>query len=197
VNIKLIVILIVLIRLLSLKSYAQENQFSANAIKAGLGIGIHEGKREDGIGVMMSLGYLKTLKNTRVRINPDFMTGTFSSRLMLHTRDQHYKLTSLGLNGYYDTLRYKGISLFVGTGLSLNYSRGLLGTGGGKNNSNTRSDYFYTLYYAANAHAGLRINPQNKRTACTFSPFNIQMGNNQHFLGMWKLDIEIKRRVKN
>ncbi len=66
-----IVLILSLLTLLSIsKTSAQDTEFSNNSIKTGLGIGVHEGKREDGMGFMMSVGYQKTLKNSRIRINP-------------------------------------------------------------------------------------------------------------------------------
>ena len=191
---KIILTLSLLLSFIS-RIVAQEAGFSNNSIKTGLGIGIHQGKQEKGMGFMMSVGYQKTLKNSRIRINPDFMSGTFGSGLMLHTRDQYYRLSSAGINGYIDALKYQGLSLCVGTGVSLNYARGLLGTGGGKEFSARSSEYFYSLYYAGNLTAGLRINSPHKRLAYTLTPVDIHIGNKLYLLGMWKFDIEIKLKA--
>ena len=146
---------------------------------------------ETAMGTLMSFGYQKSVWKDRLRINPNITTGTFSSFAMLDVRDQHYKLTSLSINGYLDIPPRKPVSIVVGTGVFLNYSRGVLGTGG-RNENNRSSEYFHKLYYGIFVGAGLRISPTNSRFAYELVPINYQAGNNSFELHFFKFGIDIK-----
>lgn len=172
--------------------YGQESDFSNSSLKAGIGIGINEGEREIGMGTLFFFGYQKSMWKDRLRINPNLTIGGFTPFTITDTRDQYYRITSLGINGYLDALKYKSVSIFVGTGAFLNYSRGLLGTGGWPEAGNSSSEYFFKLYYGGYVGAGLRINPTNSRFAYELAPINVQLGNNRFVLGFLKFGIDIK-----
>jgi len=176
---------------LSIIAYCQNATFSKSALKLGVGIGFNEGKRENGMGTLFSFGYQKSFwKDNRLRINPNLTIGGFMPFIITDTRDQYYRITTFSITGYLDPLKFKSIALFIGAGPFINYSRGLLGTGGWAGYSD--SEYFFRLYYGGYVGAGLRINPKNSRFAYEFAPINIMAGNNSFVLGFLKIGIDIK-----
>ena len=174
---------------------AQENEFTRSSIKTGIGIGFNDSEEESGFGLVYSIGYQKSFgEKERLRINPNLLIGGFSSYTITDTRDQFYRITSLGMNINYDLLRYKSVSLLITTGGFLNYSRGLFGNGG-EINTNESSRYFNKIYFGGNAGIGLRINPSKSRFAYEIKPLNIEVGNKGFVLGymMFGLDIKLKK----
>ncbi|MCF6331760.1 MAG: hypothetical protein L3J11_00635 [Draconibacterium sp.] len=84
--------------------FAQE--YSNESLKFGIGFGINEGNQEIGVGTIVSFGYQKSIWNDRVRINPNIMTGNFRPFGITDTRDQYYRITTFGMNGYLDLIKY-------------------------------------------------------------------------------------------
>lgn len=123
---------------------AQEIEFKRSSVRTGIGIGFNNGSREIGLGLVYSIGYQKSfgVKN-KLRINPNMTFGGFSPIIITDTRDQFYRITSIGLNIHFDLVKYKAVSIVTSGGAFINYSRGLLGTGGRGNASNTSSEYFF------------------------------------------------------
>lgn len=175
----------------SFVSYGQSSEFSRSSIKGGIGIGFNDGKRETGMGTLFFMGYQRSYWNERVRINPNLTTGGFTSIGITDTRQQFYRISSLGVNGYIDALKYRSVSIFLGTGVFVNYSRGLLGTGG-ELSGNERSVYFYEIYYGGLGTGGIRVNPKNHRFAYEFSPVSILLGTEGFTLGYMKLGVDFK-----
>jgi hypothetical protein len=167
-------------------------EFSRNSLKTGIGVGINEGLRETGVGGVVSFGYQKSVLNDRVRINPYFLTGGFMPFGITDTRDQYFRITSLGVNGYLDVIKYKPFSIFVGAGGQISYSRGLLGTGGFPEEGNNGSEYFFKLYYGGYLGAGFRVNPPKSKVAYEITPINICFGNDQFFLSFLNIGVDIK-----
>jgi hypothetical protein len=175
--------------IINLDGFAQE--YSSNSIKTGIGIGMSEGIRETGIGSIVSLGYQKSLWQNRLRINPYILSGGFFPFGVTDVRDQYFKITSLGVNGYLDILKYKSVSIFIGAGGLVNYTRGLFGTGGMPESGITSSEYFFKLYYGGYLGGGLRINPAKSRFAYELTPFNICFGNDYFVMAYFKFGIDI------
>lgn len=76
--------------------YSQETEFKKTSVKTGIGIGLNEGKREIGMGLVYSVGWQKSLgKKNRLRINPNMLFGGFLPFAITDTRDQFYRITSL------------------------------------------------------------------------------------------------------
>lgn len=172
--------------------YSQDIEFKNSSIKTGVGIGVNEGLREIGFGLIYSVGWQKSLgEKNKLRINPNMMFGGFLPIGIIHTRDQFYRITSLQLNFHYDLFRYKAVSIVTTAGGFINYSRGLLGTGG-QDANNTRSDYFNTIYFGGNASIGLRINPKRSKIAYEIRPINIHLGNKDFILAYLMVGIDFK-----
>ncbi|WP_026464986.1 hypothetical protein [Adhaeribacter aquaticus] len=122
------------------------------------------------------------------------MIGGFTSIGITDTRDQFYRVTSLGVNGFLDVIKYKSLSLIIGTGAFANYSRGLLGTGG-ELHGDSDSEYFYKMYYGVNVGTGFRIGPKTSRFAFELKPINVYLGTDYFTLGFMQVNIDIKLRT--
>ncbi len=183
-------ILAVFLLILHQRSSAQE--YSNNSLKFGVGLGMNEGLHETGMGGLVSFGLQKSVWKDRVRINPNIIVGNLTPFAITDKRDQFYRITNLGINGYLDVLKYKWVSLFIGVGTSINYSRGLLGTGGWPEAGNTGSDYLFKLYFAGNFGGGIRINPPNSKVAFEIAPFNFYFGNDHFMLGFLRFGVDLK-----
>lgn len=176
--------------------YSQETEYKKSSIRTGIGIGINEGSREIGMGLIYSIGWQKSVgEKNKLRINPNMTIGGFLPIAITYTRDQFYRITSLGINIHYDLIRYKAVSIVTTGGGFINYSRGLLGTGGWPDANNNTSEYFYSLYYGGNASVGLRIDPKQSKLAYEVRPINIHLGNNGFILGylMFGIDFKLKK----
>jgi len=176
--------------------YSQEIEFRKSSIRTGIGIGINEGQREIGMGFIYSIGWQKSFgEKNKLRINPNMTFGGFLPIAITDTRDQFYRITSLGLNFHYDLIKYKAVSIVTTGGGFINYSRGLLGTGGWPAANNNRSEYFYSLYFGGNASIGLRIDPKKSKLAYEIRPINIHFGNKGFILGylMFGIDFKLKK----
>jgi ribosome biogenesis GTPase / thiamine phosphate phosphatase len=191
---KSLLILLVALTTFSAKGFGQE--FSGNSLKTGVGLGITEGLRETGVGGVVSFGYQKSVLNDRVRINPYFMTGGFLPFGITDTRDQYFRVTSLGVNGYLDVIKIKSLSLFLGAGGLMSYSRGLLGTGGFPEEGSNSSEYFFKLYGGGYLGAGFRINPPDRKIAYELTPINFYFGNDGFFMSFLEIGVDIKLRKK-
>lgn len=121
--------------------------------------------------------------------------GGFLPIAITDTRDQFYRITSLELNIHYDLIKYKNISIVTSGGGFINYSRGLLGTGGSPEENNNNSEYFYSLYFGGSASLGLRITPPNSKLAYEIRPVNIHLGYKEFILGylMFGIDFKFKK----
>lgn len=189
-KIKKILPVVLAVTLVSQMAFPQE--FSKSSLKTAVGIGINEGKDEIGVGALILIGYQKTLWKDRLRLTPNITSGNFIPFGITDTRDQYYRITSLGFNGYLDALKYKAVSLFIGTGVFMNFSRGLLGTGGWPEEGNTTSEYFLNYYYGGYLGAGIRIEPKGRRISYELTPINFQFGNDYFFTTYFKFGIDIK-----
>jgi hypothetical protein len=187
--------LIILTLIFSIKCKCQD--YSKNSLRIGLGIGINEGMRETGMGALVSIGFQKSIANDRIRINPNYMSGGFMPLAITDTRDQYYRISSLGINGSLDAIKTGSFSLFVSVGPHINFTRGLLGTGGWPEAGNTSSDYIFKLYFAGTAACGIRINKPASRFAFEYLPFNISYGTDNFMLLYQKVSLDIKLKNKN
>lgn len=178
---------------ISYSSSAQETEPKRTSIRTGIGLGFNHGKQETGTGFVYSMGWQKSFgAKDRFRFNPNLIVGDFFSWPISDTRDQYYRLTSLGLNLHYDLIRYKSISIVTTIGGFINYSRGLSGTGGWPESNNNSSEYFHSLYFVGNISAGIRMAPKKSRFAYELRPINVQLGNDYFELVYFMFGIDIK-----
>lgn len=179
------------------KTNAQENTFTRNSIKTGVGMGYNSGTVEEGFGTFSTIGYERSYgKQERLRINANILLGGFVKGPISDGRDNFYRTTSWTINANYDYLKYKSVSLFIYSGGFGTYSRGMLGSG----HSQFTSEYydsqkFANFYYGVNLGGGFRINPKNNRCAFEIKPVNLQIGNKEAitFYLLFGVDIKIKK----
>lgn len=168
--------------------------FTENVIKLGIGPGVSMGINTDGLGINFSIGYQREVWKDRLRFNPNFSIGSYSSRFVMDARDQHFNSVNLESNLFYDLIRVKTFSIVVGIGVFLNNSRGLLGTGGKDNYTDPNpvsSEYFSYYHMGGYLGAGFRVNTPNKRTAISIMPLNLHFGKDfteQHI----RVEVDIK-----
>ena len=145
----------------------------------------------------MSFGYQKSLWKNRLRLNPTIVTGNFLPVFITDVRDQYYRLTSLGFNAYLDILKFRAVSIYIGGGGFVSYTRGLLAPGGWQEYS-SNSEYFFKSYMGGLITSGIRIDVKSNRVAFELIPFNISFGTDYYFLAYPKFEIDIKlnRKVK-
>ncbi len=196
-KVKPLFLIISLMLLVGNKIYSQEKKFERSSIRTGIGIGINDGHQETGLGLIYSLGWQKSYgEKNKFRLNPNMIIGGFKPIMITDTRDQFYRITSLGLNVHYDLVKYKAVSIVTTGGGFFNYSRGLLGTGGMPEANNNHSEYFNSFYLGGNISLGLRINREDSKLAYEIRPLNIQFGNDYFLLGylMFGIDIKLEKR---
>lgn len=174
-------------------SFAQDPEFKRTSLKTGIGIGSNEGEKETGMGLLYSVGWQKSYgKKNKLRLNPNMVFGGFLPIGITDTRDQFYRITSTGLDIHYDLIKRNAISIVTTGGGFVNYSRGLLGTGGMSEDNNNSSTYIYSFYFGGKVSAGIRIDPKNSKLAYEFRPVNVQFGNKGFVLGYFMFGIDFK-----
>ena len=94
--------LILLSILFSHPIYGQTQEFSKSSIKVGLGIGVSMGNNTEGGGFVYTIGYQKEIWKNRLRLNPNFSIGHYSSKFILDARDQYFNSINIETNLNYD-----------------------------------------------------------------------------------------------
>lgn len=189
-NKKQYIIIYVILSIISLSVNAQENNYSNNALKYGIGIGMSDSPKYTGGGIVLSIGYQYSCWNNRLHFNPNLNVGYYNAKLITDVRDQFFN--SINFEGIinFDLLKYKAISLNIGIGGVVNNKRGLLATGGDPHSS--ASEYFSNWDYGAYLGIAIKINPKNNRVAFEIAPLNIHIGNEYYAEAYTKIGIIIK-----
>lgn len=168
-----------LILLLSSLHLFPQNPVKRPEITAGIGPGVNMASQETGMGIVYSLGWEKSLTdNQRLRIHPHILFGGFRPPFFVSdARDQHYRSSALNLAINYDLIKRSSGSIYLSGGGFVNYSRGLLGTGGGEDGYKN-SEYFHSFYFGGSFSLGIRLTPVNSRLTYDIKAFNFMIGNN-------------------
>lgn len=156
-------------------------ELNKNAIKLGLGVGASAGLLSSGFGYNYSVGYQRNIWRDRLRLNPNLSIGHYSSRLIQDAGDQYFNSINLETNLLFDLLKSQYSSLVVGTGVLVNYTRGLIGSGGDTDFGNPSSDgtkYINNLHLGYYLGCGIRLINPDKRTTICIMPFNLHLGTN-------------------
>ncbi len=169
----------------------QDNGFSKNILKYGIGIGVSDGHRTTGGGGLLSVGYQLDLWKDRLRFNPNLTFGYFNAKHVQDVRDQWFNSINLETILYFDVIRLKAFSLTIGAGGLINNTKGLLGTGGYPP-SEINSDYISDWHYGGFLGGGFRINPKNSRIAIEIMPLNFHVGPDYYMEGFAKIGLEVK-----
>jgi hypothetical protein len=178
--------------LISGNLFSQEKPiFKAGELTIGLGLALNDGLKETGNGLTQSIGWSKALdKKRKLRIHPSIIFGQFAPLLVTDTRDMYYNITNYNLRLDYDLIRYKAVSLVASGGVFMQFSRGLIGTGGESNYKD--SEYFARLYFGGNLSGAIRVNPAKSRITYEYRPINISFGNNDFILAIGSIGISFK-----
>lgn len=154
--------------------WAQQSKYR-NSIRMGIGYGSYATQKVEGRGTVLTFGYLRTLKNERVRINPYFSSGGYGAKKLDNVRDQWFSSSNLGCNAWYDVIDETGFALTLGSGLLLNQMNGLLGDP--KSASQTvASEYVKATHLAGYLGAGVRIKNYDGRFNIELLPLNFHFG---------------------
>jgi hypothetical protein len=180
--------------LTSICVYGQNQELSKNSFKVGFGLGASMGNNTDGGGFVYTLGYQREIWKDRLRFNPNFSIGHYSSKFILDARDQYFNSINIETNLYYDLIKIKSFSLVLGCGGLINNSRGLKGTGGdlGGYTERQTSEYVSDFHFGGYFGGGFRINAIDKRTAINIMPINLHFGNNYFAEFHAKIELDFK-----
>ena len=185
---------LMLISILLIFNYSFGQDFSKNSIKIGLGIGVSMGNNTDGGGLVYTVGYQREIWKERLRFNPNFSIGHYSSKFILDAKDQYFNSMNIETNFYFDLIKIKAFSLVLGCGGLINNSRGLKGTGGDPEDYTEpqKSEYISDIHFGGFLGGGFRINCPNKRTVINIMPINIHYGNKDFAEFHVKIELDIK-----
>ena len=179
--------------LLPILSFSQSNEEKMFAYRYSLGLGIHEGGGETGIGVMGSFGVLKSIgKKKKSRINSNFTLGRFADLIITDVPSQKYFYFSLDVKYHFDLLRYKAFSIVTSAGGYFSLTSGKIEDFYGKDGLFRPGTKFTHPYLMASISGGLRIAPKNSKIAVNITPFNIQLGTSYSYLGAFYLSLDFK-----
>ena len=125
-----------------------------------------------------------TIWKDKLRFNPNFSIGQYSSKLFpTSAKNQYFNSFNLGSYFFLDLFKIKTVSIVLGTGVFVNNSRGLRGTGIEVEFSpeNYYSSYVNDYHFGGYFGGALRINPRDKRLAINIMPVNVHVGLNKFF----------------
>jgi len=179
-NVRVSVILILFALLINCDTiYGQAQEFSKSSIKIGFGIGLSDGDnfRLSGAGLIYTVGYQREIWEDRLRFNPNFSIGNYSAIAIDGGSEQYFNAINIATNLYYDLIKIKAFSLFLGGGGLLNTSRGLI-----DRHATPTSEYVRAWHFGGYFGTGLRINPSNRRTVVNIIPINIHLALSTAFL---------------
>jgi hypothetical protein len=174
----------------SLSSCCQE--FSKSAFFFGVGYCLSENSKTDGLGFNYTIGYQRDIWRNRLRITPSLSFGAYNGEAD-DAPDAYFSSTNLKCDVNFDLIKIKTFSLFIGTGLTANYSSGLIGTGGDPGRST--STYFNETNLALNGLVGLRLNPINHGIRYELALLNASIETRDDFSEITVLQIRIIVKV--
>jgi hypothetical protein len=171
-------------------SYGQD--FSKNSLFGGVGIGSSNNSRADGLGINWSIGYQRDVWKNRLRIVPSISFGIYNGNGTRDVPDVYYNSINLKVDLNFDVIKIKTLTLFVGSGLTTNYSSGLIGTGGSPGNSS--SEYFNESNFTFNGLMGFRLFPPKSRIGYELLLLDGSFENKNYFseLTVFKVRLIIK-----
>ena len=121
--------------------------------------------------------------------------GAYTNTGTTDVPDAYYNSTNLKMNLNFDILKIKIFSLFIGSGLTANYSSGLIGTGGYPPGRSS-SDYFKESNFTFNGMIGLRLNPEQNRIGYELLLLDGSFENKKHFSELTVLRVRIIMKLK-
>ena len=147
---------------------------------------------QTGLGLCISAGFQREIWKDRLRYNPGFSFGNYSTQYFEDSRDMYFNTINIQNNLYLDLVRIKSVSLLAGTGLFIDYSAGLAGTGGDSDQPALFSEYKNDLFVGAYIASGFRYNNPNSRIAVELLPVNVLVGNKEFIEFNLRIGIDVK-----
>lgn len=178
--------------LCSFNCYSQD--FSKNSLLGGVGLGLSNNSKTDGFGINWTIGYQRDIWNNKLRISPCVSFGAYTSKGTDDAPDTYFNSTNMKLNLNFDLFKIKKLSLFIGSGFTINYSSGLLGLGGDPGRD--RSSYFDETNFAFNGLIGFRLNPKQNRIAYELLLLDGSFSNKEYFSELTVMRIRIMMKLK-
>jgi hypothetical protein len=154
---------------------AQEKGYR-NTIRYGVGFGSYRSAEMEGSGAIFNVGYMRSFKNPRARINPYFSSGGYGSQKLDVEREQWFTSRNVGCNIYYDVIDETDFAIVLGTGLLVNYSKGLQGNYKDDPTMPQQSQYVTDAMMGGYFGAGFRIKNYRNRFYIDAMPLNINFG---------------------
>jgi hypothetical protein len=108
------------------KSYGQD--YSKKALHIGLGLGMSENSEINGVRTNWTIGYQNDISNTRFKLVRSIRFGTYTDILIQDIPQTHFNSINLNVNLNFDLFNVRGFSVFIGSGLTGNFSFGLIGS---------------------------------------------------------------------
>jgi hypothetical protein len=179
-------------------SYSQEP--SRNFINYGIGIGFL-GADEFNLtsGLEYNVGYSRTMKNDRIKINPNIGFGSYRGEFIDNNREQSINSLNIRLLLNYELIRIKSFSIGIDVGGVLGYTHGLKGTGYSYDSAKsiliaeTESEYVSRINIGGIIGGGLKYKPIGKNYYLNLMPINISAGNGfGHFYSDISVGINLK-----
>ena len=175
-----------------MSSYGQD--FSKNNLFVGVGIGSSNNSRAHGLGINWSIGYQRDIWKNRLRIVPSTSFGTYTNKRITDVPDAYYNSINLKVNLNFDVLKIKSFALFIGSGLTANYSSGLIGTGGDPGRSS--SEYFNESNFTFNGLVGFRLAPPKTRIGYELLLLDGSFENKNYFSELSVLKVRLTMKLK-
>lgn len=172
-----LIVLVLLFTSQVFKTQAQDYQDNSNAITTGALLGYMQCETYylSGFGSGFNVGYQASFWKNRVRFNPNFSSMGFRTLWITDIPEQFFRNSALNLDLQLTIIRYKPISLFIGSGILGSYTRGIIGTGG-MDETRTRSETFDFLRVGMPLNVGLRWAPLKSRFALQITPIDANIG---------------------
>jgi hypothetical protein len=182
---------LIIVSVISNNSKAQDSiyKFSNKSITTAIGFGFIDA-RSPGIGYVYEVGYQQDYWKSKLRFNPYIQNGEYTSFGITDVRSAYFRNTIFGLKIGLDLLKYKAVSIATQLGYGLNYTRGIIGTGG--EFGIKKSEFFAEIHHTVTLGAGLRVNPKNQRMAYEFHLLNFGFGNDYFSTAQLRFGIDIK-----
>lgn len=174
-------------------SYGQD--FSKNTLFGGVGIGSSYNSRADGLGINWSIGYQRDIWKNRLRIVPSISFGAYTNKGTTDVPDAYYNSVNLKVNLNFDVIKIKAFSLFIGSGLTANYSSGLIGTGGWPQGRSS-SEYFNESNFTFNGLIGFRLAPPKTRIGYELLLLDGSFENKNYFSELSILKVRLMMKLK-
>ncbi len=149
----------------------QNKEFGKTSILYGIGIGEAEYGAIGGFGGIFICGVNHELGNKkRFRLSVQLNLGSYNTKRQTGGADQSFHSICLGPKVYADVIRYRSVSLVIGTGLVFNNLAGYIRDGV---KGLTLNSYFNIYNVGAYLGTGIRVNPQRSSLIFELLPFNL------------------------